>query len=82
MSEELKTDSEDTVRSFRRLLHPIWMHLAQQSLAGDKRPMDDAVMFSFMGSGGSDWTTFGDFVKLMGDPWEDSGTIAQEITND
>lgn len=55
-----------TVSKFRRLLNPVFMELAYNSMAGNEIG-DDTVLFSFMGGGGSDCTTVGHFRELMGD---------------
>ena len=47
-----------------RLFLPIFMHLAEADLAGEPIK-DEAVLFSFMGSGASDHVTVGEFRKAL-----------------
>lgn len=56
----------DHVKGFRRLLNPVFMSLAYQFL-GDNPVPDEAIIFSFMGGGGSDYTHVREFRRLMGD---------------
>lgn len=56
----------ETVAKFKRLLNPVYMSLAYQAMGGNEIA-DDKFIFTFMGGGGSDMTTFGDFRALMGD---------------
>lgn len=52
----------EAVSAYRRLLLPIYMSLAEREMV-DEPLSDDAVLFSFMGSGASDHSTVGDFRK-------------------
>jgi hypothetical protein len=54
------TDLTDALSQLRRVLLPIEMQLAQAQLCRDA-VADDAVLFSFMGSGASDHVTVGEF---------------------
>lgn len=56
----------DTLARFRRLLLPVWMGIMEQTMVGEAHP-DNARIFNFMGSGGSDFTFLGEFRALMGD---------------
>lgn len=60
--EELKA----TISKFRRLLNPVFMELAYNAMGGNEIS-DETRLFNFMGGGGSDFTTVGDFRELMGD---------------
>ena len=60
----------ERLKKFERLLAPTWMTLACNAMAENPEPTDDARMFNFMGCGGSDWTTYGEFKELLGSPWE------------
>lgn len=55
-----------TLQRFRRLLNPIFMAVLEQALVGEPHP-DNARVFSFIGSGSSDFTYMAEFRKLMGD---------------
>lgn len=57
-------DARETVQKFKRLLNPVYMSLAYQALGGNEI-RDDQYIFTFMGGGGSDMTTVGDFRELM-----------------
>ena len=65
-----EVELRDQVTRFRRLLLPVWMQLAYAALGDHDRPKETDAIFSHMGGGCSDWTTFGEFYALMGDPWE------------
>ncbi len=58
------------ITRFRRLLNPVWMQLVYAAMGERERPKETDAIFSHMGGGGSDWSTFGEFYALMGDPWE------------
>ena len=50
----------------KRLLTPIWMTLAQNAMADQAAP-DEAILFTFSGSGGSDFTFVAEWRALFGD---------------
>jgi hypothetical protein len=50
----------EALHGLRRVLLPVHMTLAEREIADDPVP-DDAVLFSFMGSGCSDRSTVGEF---------------------
>ena len=65
LGQEIQALREQVVK-FKRLLNPVYMSLAYQALGGNEIA-DDTYIFTFMGGGGSDMTTVGDFRALMGD---------------
>jgi hypothetical protein len=76
--EKLVNEELTTLAAARRLLNPLWMEFGYQALSNHPRPDDSSIVFSFMGGGGSDNTTFADFVRVMGDPWETVKKMNQE----
>lgn len=66
MNEEL-AKAQETIKKFRRLLNPIWMQLLYNAMGEGDAPKDTDYIFTFMGGGGSDMSTFGEFRELMGD---------------
>jgi len=62
-------EAKDAIGRFRRLLLPIYMMLSERAMIGEPVP-DDAPLFSFSGSGASDWTYTAEFRALMGDERE------------
>lgn len=55
-----------TIAKFKRLLNPVWMSMVENTMAGEP-VADDRFIFTFMGSGASDNSTFGEFREVMGD---------------
>lgn len=53
-----------SLKEMKRVLFPIFMSLAERDLIEDPVP-DDAVLFSFMGSGASDYVTVGEYRKAL-----------------
>ena len=54
------------LKKFNRLLNPIFMMLCQEAMAGNEIK-DDQYIFTFMGSGSSDYSSVAQFRELMGD---------------
>lgn len=59
---EREAELVGAISAYHRLLFPISMSLAEREMI-DEPLSDDAVLFSFMGSGASDHTTVGEFRK-------------------
>jgi len=55
---------QQQIAAFKRFTLPLFMSLAEREIAGDPVP-DDAILFSFMGSGASDQTTVAHFKKAL-----------------
>jgi len=59
-------EAADALEGFARLLNPIWLMMVERNLIGEP-VKDEENIFTFSGAGATDFTTVGDFRKLMGD---------------
>ena len=59
-------DAAKVIQRFKRLLLPVYMGISENAMVGEPVP-DEARIFNFMGSGGSDFTFMAEFRSLMGD---------------
>jgi len=56
----------EVIERFRRLLLPVYMGVSETAMMGEPIP-DEARVFTFAGSGASDFTYMAEFRALMGD---------------
>ena len=68
----------DIIERFQRMLLPVFMGVSERTLVGEPVP-DGAPIFTFSGSGGSDFTFMGEFRSLMGDDREAVKAYEEEM---